>query len=144
MQTVTSADSLYGRCRRGVSDCLAAQATQAETTGNIAGAEELYQESSRADSSNAVPEYDLGVLYASRGDQVNALRQFAAARLADPLSPAGIAAEQKALDGYLQLGDADRSQGNLSLARQDWQRVIDIDPGSPEAQQASARMSSGS
>ena len=93
-----------------------------------------------SDFSNPVPHFDLATLYAAKGDQPNAAREYAEAHGIDPHSRAGTLGLEQALTGYLQLGNQQYSAGDAASARQSWQKVIDLDPDSPQAATARGRV----
>ena len=69
----------------------------------------------------------------SSGRTREALDAWERAAQADPTSPAAAAARRAAAGHYQEMAQAAAAAGNVDLARTDWQKITQIDPGSDEA-----------
>ena len=133
-------DSFAAHCRHGLADCYTAEAVRAQSSGDLAGAQQLYSQAGAFDPHNATTLYDSATAYSAAGDELGAIRTFSQAHQAEPTAPAGIAALDEAQQGYLRLGEQSMAQGNTPDARQNWQMAAQLSPQSMSGQQAAARL----
>ena len=127
--------------RSGQSQAYTGQGEAAAHASNYAAAADAYQNAVSLDSRNAEAANNLGNVRWQLGDISGALDAWGKASQADPTGPAGTEARASAVHHCMDLAQASASSGNASQARDYWQRVIQIDPGSDEAFRAEQNIS---
>jgi Tfp pilus assembly protein PilF len=124
------------RALAGQSQAYAAQGQDAARTNNLPLAAEAYGSAVAIDATNASAWNSLGNTLWQQGDIPSALDAWEKAVVASPTSDVGKEASQSAVGHCMDLAQSAASAGNAAQARNYWQRVIQIDPGSDEAVQA--------
>ena len=125
----------------GQSQAYNGQGEAALHANNYAAAADAYQNAVSLDSRNAAAANNLGNVRWQLNDIPGALDAWGKAAQADPTGPAGTAARASAVGHCMALAQAAASSGSSAQARDYWQRVIQIDPGSDAAFQAEQNIS---
>ncbi len=124
------------QARVGLSKTATVQGLKDEQAHDATGATASYEKAVALDAQNAAALTNLGNLRWQQGDQTGALDAWQSAAKADPMGESGKQARQSASQRGMDLARQARDAGNLPAARVLWQKVIDVDPGSPEAFEA--------
>ncbi len=125
----------------GQSEAYAGQGEAAVHANNLPAAVNAYQNAVSLDSRNAEAANNLGNVRWQLGDVPGALEAWGKASQADPTGPAGTEARTSAVRHCMDLAQAAANSGNAAQARDYWQRVIQLDPGSDEAFRAEQNIS---
>jgi len=125
----------------GQSAAYAGQGEAAVHANNLSAAVNAYQNAVSLDSRNAEAANNLGNVRWQLGDIPGALEAWGKASQADPTGPAGTEARASAVRHCMDLAQASANSGNAAQARDYWQRVIQIDPGSDDAFRAEQNIS---
>ena len=125
----------------GQSQAYAGQGEAAVHANNLSAAADAYQNAVSLDSRNAEAANNLGNVRWQLGDIPGALDAWGKASQTDPTGPAGSEARASAVRHCMDLAQASATSGNAAQARDYWQRVIQIDPGSDDAFRAEQNIS---
>ncbi len=125
----------------GQSQAYAGQGEAAIHANNLSAAANAYQNAVSLDNRNAEAANNLGNVRWQLGDVPGALDAWGKASQSDPTGPAGSEARASAVHHCMDLAQAAATSGNASQARDYWQRVIQIDPGSDDAFRAEQNIS---
>jgi len=120
----------------GLSDVATAQGNAAVQSNDMATAQEDYKKAITIDSKNALAYDNLGNLQFQQGDKQGALQSWQASIAADRYSDAAKDAEQHAADLLMQTAKEASASGDIATARSNWQKVIQVAPGTQDAYQA--------
>jgi serine/threonine protein kinase len=133
-------DQIWDLSLQGQSDCYLAQGANYLQSGDGISAQQQVGQAIALTPNSALAHYNMGVVHRSNGDLMDALREFSSAHQLDPMGVTGLVAKGQAQDGYLILGDQDFQSGNNIRARQNYQKVIDLDPGDDAASKAKEKI----
>ena len=125
----------------GQSQAYAGQGQSALHANNLSAAADAYQNAVSLDSRNAAAQDNLGNVRWQLGDAAGALDAWEKAAQSDPTSAAGADARSNAVRHGMELAQTAAAAGNLAQARNYWQRVTEIDPGSDDAFRAEQNIS---
>ena len=125
----------------GQSAAYAGQGQAAVHANNLSAAANAYSNAVSLDSRNAEAANNLGNVRWQLGDVPGALDAWGKASQSDPTGPAGSEARASAVRHCMDLAQASATSGNAAQARDYWQRVIQIDPGSDDAFRAEQNIS---
>ncbi len=128
------------RASQGLSAIQTAQGQKAAQTGNALGAADAYQRAIALNAKNAAAYDALGNLRWNQRDWDGALQAWEGAVRADATSTYAADARSNATQVYMARAQAAADNGNWAQARVNWQAVIAINPGSPEATEAQGRI----
>jgi serine/threonine protein kinase len=133
-------DSIADLAQKGEADCYVALGAAAQVSGDGLNAQQQLGQALALNFNSPVAHYNMGVVHRANGDIMDALREFSLAHQIDPTGVAGLVAKGQAQDGYLELGDQDYQGGDNVRARQNYQKVIDLDPGDDAASKAKDKL----
>ena len=124
----------------GQSQAYSSQGEAAVHANNLSAAADAYENAVNTDSSNAEAANNLGNVRWQLGDVPGALDAWQKAQ-SDPNSAAGTQARTSAVQHCTDLAQAAAATGDMTHARDYWQKIIEIDPGSDEAFRAEQNIS---
>ena len=125
----------------GQSQAYTALGLNAAHANDLSGAQAAYQKAVDLNSRNAAAWDNLGNIRWQAGDTPRALDAWDKAVQADPTSVSGTEARQNAVRHYMDLAQSAAGSGGVAQAREYWQKVTEIDPGSDEAFKAQQALS---
>ncbi|MGI4788718.1 MAG: protein kinase domain-containing protein [Janthinobacterium lividum] len=125
----------------GQSQAYTGQGQAALRANNLSAAADAYQNAVSLDSQNAEAADNLGNVRWQLGDAAGALDAWGKAAGLDPTGAAGTDARTNAVRHSMDLAQAAANSGNFTQARDFWQKVTEIDPGSDDAFRAEQNIS---
>ena len=120
----------------GLSTVETRRAQQEASAGDTTGAQSSYDRAIALNQQNAEAYDGLGNQRSSQRDENGAIDAWQSAVRSDATSPAAADARSHLTQIYKQKGNAAAASQNWTEARNDWQQIIAVSPGSPEAQEA--------
>lgn len=139
-QTAPTDSAEAKRATRGLSEAETRRGEQAARSNDPATAQAAFEHAVQVNAANAQAFNRLGDLRWSQRDAPGALQAWESALKADAGGPDGADARQKATQAYQFLAQQAFDGGNLPEARRNWQKIIEVNPGSDAAFTAQQRL----
>lgn len=131
---------MAGKATTALSNVSDAEGNKAAQSNDIDAAQADYKKAIAIDNRNAFAYDNLGNLQYRQGDKQEALQSWYAAADADRYSPAAADARRNATDLLMEMADTATASGDTSTARIDWQKVVQLDPGSDDGYRAQSKI----
>ncbi len=138
-QTAPAGSPAAQQAAQGLASVQIARGQQYQRQNDPADAQAAYQQALAADSHSAQADDALGNAMAPQNPQ-GAVQYYEQASRADPTSPFAADARANADQIYQTLAQQAQQNNDIGQARDYWQKIVAIDPGTPAAANAQAQI----